>query len=440
MNRIAKGLLYAIGGLVVVVLAAFAWGRLRPPTPEQVRALALLQGDLKPAHGSNAYPWLWFAEFDVPPDQLDAAYRENRDKVMAWARAFNGQVTELPPPPQANAPKLPRLSHDAQQALCRIGETQCLAKVRSHPDAVRAALATQARRLEREEALSHFDYVWDDMPPSPLLTIPPFTLGLGLGQNAIALDFIDGRHAQALDRVCTQITTMRRLHAHSNTLISTLILAANMQSGVRLFAQMLAEMPADAPLPASCAVAFAPVTPDDVDLCPSFQFEFAFAGSQAVLGPPEPWYRSPSFSAAMTRRMQAAGYAMACEPATTNQLLADQPVTLVSSATRADAFDLLANSAGVVLSGMTLPQFRSYLARQQDQVATLRMGALLIWLRDTPAQGMSLDQRLTQRPAWMRFGDDRHLRVTPDGRGLLLDARFQPVRRDAVAWPLPADH
>jgi hypothetical protein len=46
---------------------------------------------------------------------------------------------------------------------------------------------------------------------------------------------------------------MRRLHAHSNTLIGTMVFSMRLRGGVQLFAQLLADTPVDATLPPSCA-------------------------------------------------------------------------------------------------------------------------------------------------------------------------------------------
>lgn len=436
--RVVKGLLWAFVACVVVVAGLFAWGRLRAPTAEQAKALALLQRDLRPAQGHNAYPWLWFAQYDVPPDQLDAAYASDQARVVGWVKAHREQVSQLAPEPSAGFPVLPTWSRADQEGLCSMRDAACLAKVRDHADAVRAVLAHHAVRVSREEALTGFDYVWDDMPATPMTPMAPFNLGLGVWQSAIALDAVDGRQVQALDRVCTQVTTMRRLHAHSNTLVSTLILAANMRSGVRLFSQVLAETPAATPLPSSCAAAFAPPAAEDVDLCPALQSEFAVLGGSPAFGRQTHWYDSPALSRSISQRMLAPGYAAACESATVSQLLDDKPVSLAGREPHWDLVDAVANSAGMVLSRIGLPPFDGYLARQQDEVSALRMGALLIWLRATPAPGVPLEQRLRQRPAWMRFGDDRHLRVAPDGHGLLLDMRFKQGSGGDTPWSLPA--
>jgi hypothetical protein len=228
---------------------------------------------------------------------------------------------------------------------------------------------------------------------------------------------------------------MRRLHARSNTLISTMIFAARLRGSVQLFAQMLAAFPVDEPLPASCAAAFVPVTEADVDLCPSIQSEFAFVGSPELFGKQEHWYENVSLSAKVTQHMLAANYAAVCQAGLPETLLADGRVSVANNTPRFDIFDLVSNSAGTILSRIPGPAFDPYLARQQDAAASLRMGALMMWLRETRDHGVPLQQRIATRPAWMRFADDRHVRLTADGRALTMDVKDGNANNASDPWP-----
>jgi hypothetical protein len=441
MHRALKGVLWAVVGLIVAVVAAFAWGRLRPPTPEQEKALAALQADSKPPQGRNAYPWLWFVDFDVPADQLDAAYAKDRQRVLAWESNFKpgaGSADPIPAP-RADFPSLPKMSQADRDVLCKWREADCLDKVRAHRDAVNEALARHRQRLVRDEALSGFDHVWTDMPLNPVAPIPAFGASMGLWQTAIATTFLDGQPAQAMEAACTQVATMRRLHAHSNTLISTLIFAARLRGAVQLFVQLLAAVPADQPLPANCATAFVPVTDADVDLCPSIRAEFTLVASPEVLGKQEHWYETPSLNAKVTRRLFAPRYSALCNVSLPQRLLSDERVAVATAPPGFDIFDVVSNSAGIILSRIAEPAFDSYLARQQDVAASLRMGALVLWLRETHDHDSTLQQRLAARPAWMHFAADRHVEVTADGKGIHMDVRDNNTRDPSpTTWPLPA--
>jgi hypothetical protein len=116
-------------------------------------------------------------------------------------------------------------------------------------------------------------------------------------------------------------------------------------------------------------------------------------------------------------------------------LLADERVSVANNTPRFDIFDLVSNSAGTILSRIPGPAFDPYLARQQDAAASLRMGALMMWLRETRDHGVPLQQRIATRPAWMRFADDRHVRLTADGRALTMDVKDGNANNASDPWP-----
>jgi hypothetical protein len=385
---------------------------------------------------------LWFADYDVPADQLDAAYARDRLRVLAWESNFKPGTgsTDPIPNPQADFPALAKISRADRDLLCKPRDADCLDKVRAHRDEVNQVLTRHPQRLARDEALRGFDYVWTDMPMGPATPMPSFGASMGLWHTAIAADFLDGHASQAMDAACTQVATMRRLHAHSNTLVSTLIFAARLRGAVQLFVQLLAAFPAEEPLPASCAAAFVPVTEADIDLCPSIRSEFALVASPELLGNQQHWYDNLSLNAKATRRMLAPRYGAMCDASLPQRLLSDERVALAAAPPGFDVFDLVSNSAGTILSRLPGPAFDPYLARQQDVAAGLRMGALMLWLHEAHEDNSPLQQRLAARPAWMHFADDRHLKVTADGKGLHLDVRDATATSDPwpTTWPLPA--
>lgn len=441
MHRALKGVLWAIVGLVVAVVAAFAWGRLRPPSSEQAKALALLQPDSQPTTGRNAFPWLWFADFDVPADQLDAAFAKDRQRVLAWKSHFKPGTgsTEPLPNPTSDFPSLPKISQADREVLCKWREADCLGKVRAHRDAVSEVLAHHRQRLVRDEALSGFDYIWTDKPISPVTSIPPFGASMGLWQTAIAASFLDGHRVQAIDAACTQVATMRRLHAHSDTLISSMIFATRLRGAIQLFAQLLATSPDDEPMPGSCTAAFAPTTAADVDLCPSIRSEFSMLSSPDLFGKQDHWYDNLGLDMNATQRLLAPHYSAVCDATLPQKLLADEHVAMPGMAPGFDIFDAVSNSGGTMLSRMPGPEFGLYLAHQQDAAVSIRMGALMLWLRDTRDRNVPLQQRLAARPAWMHFADDRRVEVTADGKGLHMDVRDNDTSNPwLTTWPVPA--
>jgi hypothetical protein len=447
MGRVLKSLAWVALGLVVFGSCVFAWGRLRPPTTEQQRALTLLQQDLKPTHGRNANPWLWFMGFDVPADRVDAAYEKEHQRLLALAATYRAGNVPVEPMtgPQTDFPKLPAMSSAERNALCKMREADCLTKVRAHSEDLRALLTRHEQLLNRDKALRGFDYVWSDMPAGPYVPIPPFGTGMGLWQTSIALNFIDGKQAQAIDEACTQVSTMRRLHAHANSLVATMVFAARLRGSVRLFTELLAEFPAGDALPASCADAFAPVTVEDVDLCSSMQEEFVLVAAPELYERSEParWYENWSWSAKLTQRLMATDYGALCEPTLARRLLADERVDVARDPPRIDLFDLFADSAGAILSQIPLPLLNGYIARQQDVAATLRMGALMMWLRESRDGDTSLQQRITRRPSWMVFSERRDFGLSSDGQNMtmqMLDSQGQSGEPWPTSWPLPVAH
>jgi len=438
--RVFKGLLWAVVALLVALLAAFTWGRLRPPTPAQKAALEALHKDTRPTHGRNAYPLLWLVGFDIPADKLDAAYAKDRERMEAWYQSYEPMGQNKPAPqPHADFPALAFPTAAERKALCSMRDPDCLGKARAHNDALHALLAKHAKLLARDQALAGFDYAWNDMPKGPMVPEPPFNMAMGLWQTAVALDFVDGRQTQALDGACTQIATLRRLHAHSNSLIAAMVFAVRIRGGVMLFAQMLSEVPTDLPLPSSCATAFAPLTVEDVDLCPGIQAEFANVASPMVFGADGRWYEHLQLSTVLSKRLLAPSYASVCDATRTRQLLADETVPRVLASPSFDFFDVIANAAGTTLAHIARADWTPYLQRQQDTAATLRMGALILWLRDNHDDSRTLAQQLAARPAWMRFGADRKVSITPDGRGLTMQLRNDAQHDWPTTWPLPGN-
>jgi hypothetical protein len=435
MQKVLKGLAWLVASVIVVLIAAFTWGRLRPPTAEQAQALAALHADLKPKQGRNAFPLQWFVNFDVPYDQLDTLYAKDRERIQKWAETFP-QVNGLPgPSPQPPYPPLAPLDKD-KDLLCALRDSNCLDKVRSNREVIHAVLIKHQQRLERDEALSSYDYSWSDLPQQAYVSIPSYGASMRLWSTAAALDFVEGRVAQGLERACANVLTTRRLHAHSNTLVGTMVMGVRLQDAIQLFLQMLSEVPADQALPASCGIAFAPITLDDLDLCASMQSEFSAFFESGFLDREAKWNEHWQVSDAGTRRLAAPTYAMACTDATHKQLLSDRRILVQRMKPEPDVFDWISNGTGSVIAQMAAPEISDYLNRQQDLVASLRLGATVLWLRETRSTGHPVAVRLSQRPAWMQMADDRGFRLSPDGSSVLM-GRHAIKTQWPEKWPLP---
>ena len=436
MQWLLKAFSIVVVGGCLLLAVAFAWGRLRPLTETQAAAWATLHTQ-ETMQGRNAYPLQWFADFDVPYDQIDSLYAKDNERIAAWMLSLdsNPAAISAPPGPNPPYPALAPLGAD-KNLLCAMRDDDCLGKARAHSQALHTALDRHRKRLERDQALAGYDYAWNDVPSHLFAMIPSYGGSVGLWSSAAALDFVEGRTQQGLESTCTQALTMRRLHARSNTMIGSMIFAARLQGAARLFLQMLSELPPDQALPDSCSLAFAPVVSDDVDLCTVMQEEFAgFLGADTLkLG--RKWYQSWQLSYAGMQRLAAPVYATSCSEATRQQLLSDRRFAVQSINPRPDVFDWISNWAGVVRLDISTLNFDAYYNRQQDTAATLRLAATVLWLRETRNDHRPLDVRLAQRPDWMQVSKDRDLSLSSDKTSLHMGSHGN-YQSWADEWPLP---
>lgn len=444
--RVLKGLGWLVAFALMLLVLAFAWGRLRGPSERQARALALFEQDMRPTRGHNAFPAIWLSDYDVPADQVDAVYEQNRPRIeRATAEYF--AKPDSPTDPMAGLktkyPKLPALTADEKQLICRTREEDCLSKVRTHREEIAALLARHATRLKHDLTFAGDDYDWNDLPPS-FLAVPPYGSTQNLWLTSAALDFADGRTTPGLNSVCTNAVTMRKLHAHNNTLVGTMIAAARVEWAAGLFVHMLSELPVDQPLPNSCKKAFEQPDSEDVDLRASMQWEFHILEADNELQPTkknraDDWLAKIAFSETGSERQQAAQFAWMCSDEVKRNILSDLPFTARDFPPQADIFDWLSNPSGSILLFVAQPAYFDYMNRQEDVAATLKLVGAILWLRQTHGNGETLADRLQQRPAWMHFADDRDFKLSKDNRSLHM-AYHSPTNNKAsnTEWPLPA--
>jgi hypothetical protein len=202
---------------------------------------------------------------------------------------------------------------------------------------------------------------------------------------------------------------------------------------------MLAELPADQDVPDACAKAFAPVETADVDLCASMQWEFRYVDGIYLMVNKEQirWWDRLGFSRTITRRQEASQFSRMCSDDTRSKLLSDQRFTVGNMPVHSDIVDWVSNITGSVLVGTPQRAYVDYLNRQQDTAATLRLVATILWLEHTRGNGISLQDRLQQRPAWMHMADDRDLHVSKDNRSVHM-GQHGLGNADMTDWPLPA--
>ena len=157
--------------------------------------------------------------------------------------------------------------------LCQWKEDDCLAKTRTRLDAARKLVAEHALLLDHMRELGEADHFHDMFRPGVggfAERIPALT---GLQLTDAALHFVDGGRDEALSRVCLVAATSRTAVTHGDSTVLAAAESIAYQHAAYLFAKMLAEMPANAPLPDTCTSAFAPVADADLDLCDAMKLE-----------------------------------------------------------------------------------------------------------------------------------------------------------------------
>jgi hypothetical protein len=444
MMRMLKGLAWLVGIVLIVLVLAFAWGRLRGPSELQSKALVLLDQDMKPTRGRNAFPAIWLSDYDVPVDQINLLYAQDRQRVHTWVTKLESEgsvPSDFIAPSADKYQKLPPLTAEEKELTCGNREENCLSNVRAHRDEVRALLTRQSVRLRHDEELGNYDFDWNDLPPNSFTPYPPYGSTHNMWLTSAALDFVEGKSTSALQQACTNIANLRRLHGHENTLVGTMVNAVRMEAVANVFVHMVSELPVDQQLPDTCAEAFATVGLDDVNLCASMQWEFRVVVGEIDLADrtkkPTRWLNNLIFSKIGTQRQKAAQFGWICSDRAHRQLLDDHRFAVTDFPSEADVFDWLSNASGSVLVFIPQPVYADYLNRQEDAAATLRLVATILWLRQTYGSGKTLAERLPQRPVWMRITDDRGLQLSSDGRSLHM-GYHGPGKTGIIDWPLPA--
>lgn len=222
--------------------------------------------------------------------------------------------------------------------------------------------------------------------------------------------------------------------------------AAMLRTNAHLFAEMLAELPAQHPLPAQCLAAFAPLAVDEVSLCNALHGE-----SRMVLSMLETEVRKdPATDLSWddrlslrlldherTRALMAPTYTWACSAPVRSLLAQDQAVPqAMIPVPDTMSMGCIANAVGCLLAGMARPDYAHYQHKLQDTAAALRALSAVLWLRDHPNDAQTLEQRLAGLPPALR-GQARPLQPGADGLSMQLRQYARPEENVAEdQWPL----
>lgn len=437
MLRVLSGLMLA---LVILAGGLFAASWLFWPTRAQEQALAMLTTPVPEPQGRNAFADVWLLRYDLSPEARERIADADVARFNRSPLVYDGTGLAEPFVSDAKAGREEQRLPPSSDHGCGLRMPDCLERVRGDPDKAAALLAAHAGLLQRtQDALERNDYLRSrfhmrlDMP----FAITAMGEGAALMRIDAALAFARGERERGLEKSCRSLVAWRRWMRQPDLLIDAMLGDAAIRAWLELQGQMLAELPADVPLPAACQSLREPPPLANDAMCRVVKREFEFsrpmfeqeshdeAGSLGASGWKKPFVYRPH----ATQAMIAETTAWPCREHAEWQRLADQPLTPFPPSPRW-RLECVANAVGCILNGLIRPDMADYLRRLQDQRARLNLMATLLWLREQPVDGRTLARRVAARPLALRQG--REIQVV-DGR--LRIALFD--QRDGAHWELP---
>jgi hypothetical protein len=425
--------------LFVAWVIGAAWVRWSGPDARQRAALAVLEAPVAPVAGRNLADAAWLLPHDVPADKRPAVLAALREReARAYALRLEGRTAEAEalPDPRDAYPAFPELPDD--QAFCDAWATDCLARVREHPEATRTAVEAHRPALDAMLALADHDgfRIGTAMHTSAL--VPGFGSHRRLVPTHFAARFALGEHEAALSGLCADLAGWRRIGADSDHLITAMVATSYARQDVRLLAEFVAALAPGEPVPGACAAAIAPGAPEETSVCGPMrgEFEMMRGGMQVARAGDEGDMAGRLFSPERMAALLAPHYAFYCSPAAAAQAAADTALVL-PDADKAGcprwelAFDPVDCILVEIAGGNDLGK---YADRRTDLVAELALVRTALWLRDTDADPRPRAQRLRERPATLGLRRD----VVLDADGMALTLPLLDRQRDAqLRLPLP---
>lgn len=416
-----------LGLLGLLVLAAVLWGasRLRGPTAEQRRAVAVFE-QLPAPEGSNAFAALWLLQWDVPVEAQAAVVDEDAARlrslpppadaarpaaVAAFRSAAEGRwpdlAAELPPEPES----------------CSWRETGCLARVRAERDAHARRLEAAAPLLERIDAVAGHEHYRNLLPATMDMPFPRLDL-MPLALTRQALRFADGEADAALAGTCRALGGWRRLAGNSDSLLVAMFAATGIEGHAGLLAEMLAELPFDHPLPRACTEALAPLEEGELGICRAMrgEWESARTAFDFIDGSGQGFATSLLLDRKGAGALMAEGMAWPCGSAAAQALADDRRLQPEPRSDSRWRFECVANIVGCVSADVAAPAYVGYGHRMQDARAVIRLLRALAWMRDQAAAGdaRGAEALLAALPA-EPGGSGRPVTIDPDTGGLRVE-------------------
>lgn len=363
-------------GLLVLIVAGFVVGlfvvsRTMGPNDEQRAALAWLDDEPVPP-GRNAFAALWLIEYDVPPEEVESVVAAD---VENYRQALNGAASSQVLSNLTSVAEGRFARHSSRPSglqHCGSASQACLASVRAQRDEYAQQIEHDRAIVERVRGLSAFDHYRSPMKGHTFAPLPALRW-IFVSPAASALDFVEGRQQAALEAVCRDVETWRRLSAQSDSLVFAVTGGAMVAVGSRLFADMLAELPLDQPLPPICSTAFDPlhVAPD---LCSAMRGEEQTVHAHLERNDQEAYrfLRPLVLDVRATRAMMAPVYGHACAAPVRRALADGGDIPPVPGVPALRQWRCISNVLGCSVAPMTAVAYTPYLQRFQDIHAMVR--------------------------------------------------------------------
>ncbi|MFT3756579.1 MAG: hypothetical protein QM769_11660 [Pseudoxanthomonas sp.] len=443
MMKVLKWVVFGLTVLLALPVGLWLLSRALSPTAEQKRALALLELPAMP-EGRNAFPAVWLLPYDVPEDQLEQVAAEDAQRFRDVPLPGAQEEPDAKPLASIAEERFPRLtSRDRDPLRCQPREDDCLDKVRAQPEAYAQWRKDNARLIERVEALRDYDYYRSTFDWRIDTPFPEFGIMFD-AYTARAVDFAQGRTEPAVDGVCRDLDMHRKLGKGADSLIMSMIAAAGIHGNAKLLAQMLAELPADYPLPASCVAATAAPLADESSVCNAMRGEAAFSANalervrskgKSDFDRDVDAFLGVFYDRGRTEAMAAPAKAWYCDAEAQRMLVDDQPMQPLPGLGSLWRLECAGNYMGCVLSDIAHPAFSDYGRRAQDTGARLKLLGAVLWLREHADDRRPLAQRLASLPDELK-SPTREIEIVDGGKALSIRMFYDKPGYDAV-FPLP---
>ncbi|WP_141453603.1 hypothetical protein [Pseudoxanthomonas sp. z9] len=435
--RVLAGTVLAAGILAGLLFAA-SW--LFWPTRAQEQALALLTIPVPEPQGGNAFADVWLLRYDLTPEARERIAAADVARFNRSPATYDGTGLAEPFVSDADAGHREERLPPASDHGCGLRMSAgCLERVRSDPAKAAALLDAHAGLLQRSrEALEYNDYLRSRFHMRPDMPFAIIAMGEGSALMRIdaALSFVRGERMRGLESSCRSVVAWRRWMRQPDLLIDAMMGDAAIRGWLEMQGQMLAELPADVPLPAACQSLREPPPLTNDAMCRVIKREFEFSRpaleqngyGKAEAGGASGWRMRFVYRPHATKAMIAETMAWPCSEEARRQRLADRPV-IVPLPQAGLRIECVANAVGCILNDIDRPTMAPYQHRLQDQRARLNLMATLLWLREQPRDNRSLTARVQARPAALKRG--REVQVV---EGRLRIALFD--QRDGAYWEL----